>query len=88
MMTLVLTILAAVLGIAGTWLKFRLDPKQQVYVQLDLLAKQKIILERQRDEALAKNDIPGVTIAGNALFQLREQQNTLLQRLRDINSGK
>lgn len=84
----VIGILGALLGIAGTWLKYRLDPKQKIYAQLDSLAKQKVDLERQRDEALKKNDTTGLTAAGNALFQLRGPETNLLQRLREVNGRK
>lgn len=84
MIKLVFTIVGALLGIVGTWIKYRLDPRQRVYDGLDDIAKRKLKLERQRDEALLSNNTDALTVAGNALFKLRDEEAKLLQRLRTI----
>lgn len=85
---MILSIIAAVLGIIGTILTYKLNPKQKLYDQLDQLAKKKVSLERWRDEALQKNDTDSLTAAGNALIKLQHDEASILQRLREISSRK
>lgn len=83
--SVVLTIVGSLLGIIGTILIQKLDPKQRIYAQLDDLARKKIELEKQRDEALKIHDNNALTVAGNALIQLHNDQAALLQRLGTFN---
>lgn len=79
--SILLTILGGLIGIAGTVIAHKLDPKQQLYSKLDALAKKKVDLERQRDEALKTHDNDALTVAGNELIKLHNDQAALLQRL-------
>ena len=84
-MTLILTIISGLIGIVGTVLMYRLNPRQKIWDELDRLSRVKIELERRRDEALKIHDNDSLTIAGNELIKLQNDQTSLLQRLRDIN---
>lgn len=84
MMTL-WAIVSGLIGIVGTVLVYKLNPRQQIWDELDRLSKVKLDLERKRDEALKTHDSGQLTINGNALIQLQNDETRLLQRLRDIN---
>lgn len=88
MTSIVLSILSGLIGIAVTIVAHKLNPRQKIWNMLDQLSREKIKLERQRDEALEQNNSDMLTAAGNELLRVRNEEANLLQRLRQINSSK
>ena len=80
-MSIILSIVAGLVGIAGTILAYRLNPKQKLYDQLDRLKKRVSIAEKERDIALSKNDSDRLSIAVNQLVELRKSQSDIFKRL-------
>lgn len=84
----IISIASGLIGIIGTVLMYKMNPRQKIYDKLDSLSREKVKLERQRDEALQNNNSDLLTAAGNELIKLRNEEGRLLQRLREINLGR
>lgn len=76
------TIIAGVLGIAGTLIAYFLNPKQAIYRELDAIYHQLEGLYVKRDQALENNDTNTLTLVTASIVQLSARKNTLFQRLK------
>lgn len=74
-------IVAPLLGIIGTIIAYKLNPRRAILAELDNIAAQKHKWEEVRDEALKENNNDDLTIANAMLVQLRDRRAELLQRL-------
>ena len=75
------TAIAGLIGLISTIVAWNLNPKRQLYQQLDDLYKQLDRLYRERDDALARHDTDTLTRATDDIIRLRNKKNSLLQRL-------
>lgn len=78
-MTLWLTFGTALLGIIGTILAYELNPQNQARKKLVVVLNEIVNWENKRDEALAKNDSDGLTIAAAKLSGLQYSKASLLR---------
>jgi hypothetical protein len=76
-----LTAITAALGIIATLLAWFLNPKRQLYAELDSVYKELEGWYVKRDKALADNDSDGLTVATAAIVKLCSRKADLLQRL-------
>lgn len=81
MLESILFIIGGVVGILGTWSKYHFDPKQKIYTELDLIAKEIKVLREKEGRALATNDNDVITIVIFDINELHERQKVLLGRL-------
>lgn len=76
-----LTIIASVLGIAGTLAAWFLNPRRRIYSELDAIYKELSVLYAKRDNALVKGDEDQLTLVTGRIVQLSDRKTALLQRL-------
>lgn len=87
MLTLILTIVGALLGIGGTILTYRLNPRQKIWDEMDSISKQLVSWERIQTDAVGKNDNDSLNIAHDNIGRLRAREAVLSARLKAINGG-
>lgn len=88
MTTIILSIVSGLISIAATYIAMKFNPRQKLLDAFEKNWRLGIAMEKIRDEALAKNDIDGLTISGNALIKLHNEQTDILQRLADLNTRR
>ena len=76
-----LAAITAALGIIATLCAWFLNPKRQVYAELDGIYKELELLYAKRDVALANNDSDTLTIVTADIVRLCQRKTVLLQRL-------
>lgn len=82
-----LAIIAALLGIAGTFIGWRFNPnrpKLVIYAELDSIYHQLEKVNAQRDWALEHNDSDMLTVTKSEFTRLCQRKAILLQRLRKV----
>lgn len=81
MFSTILTIVVGLIGIIGTVVAYKFNPKNKVYDELDGIYVKLDKLYIERDTALQKNDSNALTIAVSSIKQLSDRKAVLLQRL-------
>jgi len=76
-----LAAITAALGIAATLLAWFLNPKRQLYAELDKIYKELEALYVRRDKALQTGDSDELTIVTSLIISLSARKTVLLQRL-------
>lgn len=85
---IILSIVSGLISIAVTYFTMKLNPKQKLLDAFDKNLRLKIAMEKTRDEALAKNDVDQLTLSGNALIKLHNDQADILQRLANLGTRR
>lgn len=76
-----IAIIASALGIIGTLVAWKFNPRRVIYSELDAIYKRLDGLYGERDKALAENDSDTLTRVTADIIGLCQRKNTLLQRL-------
>lgn len=76
-----LALITGVVGIIGTLLAWHMNPRRQLYAEIDKVYKQLEECYVKRDKALASNDSDTLTVVTADIIRLCAHKTTLLQRL-------
>lgn len=87
MITLILTLLGTLAGIAGTIITYKFNPKNKIFDELDGLSKQENGWERVLINATGNNDNNQLNIANSNLERVRARKSVLLARLKTISGS-
>jgi len=77
-----ITLITGVVGIVATLLAWFLNPRRQLYADIDKVYKDLEECYAKRDKALATNDSDTLTIVTADIVRLCARKTILLQRLR------
>ena len=77
----IVALITGVIGVISTLLAWFLNPRRQLYAELDQVYKQLEECYVKRDKALATNDSDGLTLVTADIVRLCNRKTSLLQRL-------
>ena len=82
----IIPIIAGLLGLASTFLTWKLSARRIIQAELDGIDKQLKELYAKRDQALVDKDTALLTICTDSIIRLCARQAVLLQRLGQSNN--
>jgi hypothetical protein len=83
MMATILTIIAGLIGVIGTVVAYHYGPQRRVdkiNSELGDIVQKRITMERERDNALQKNNVELLTRIADEFIRLRQREEYLLQQ--------